>query len=70
MSRKKNMCIPEAYVIADLSEIFLIDEGTVKNFLRYHPLKDYGTERTYFKYNKHQLIKDFRDYIKNGKTLH
>ena len=64
------MCIPEAYVISDLSEIFFVDEGTVKNFLGVHPLKDYGTERMYFKYNKHQLIKDFRDYLKNGKIIH
>lgn len=64
------MCIPQAYVIVDLSEIFMIDGGIIKNFLNTHSIKDYGTERTYFKYIKHQLIKDFRDYLKNGKTIH
>lgn len=64
------MCIPQDYVVIDLSEIFFTDKHFIVEFLKQHPINDYGTPRTYFKYIKHQLIKDYRDYLKNGKTLH
>ena len=64
------MCIPREYVVMDLSEIFFKEQHLISQFLKEHTISDYGTPRTYFKYIKHQLIKDYRDYIKNGKTLY
>ena len=64
------MCIPQEYVVMDLSEIFFTDKHTILHFLKQHEINDYGTPRTYFNYIKHQLIKDYRNYITNGKTLH